>query len=126
MTESWCYGEWNDETGCKDPDFCATSVEEGCPANCPVKCNDEYEVLCPGMIILGGPYDGCQGPDMCMAKHIDANGEYCPPSCPVNTCGEKEFWCYGGMDENGCEYANTCEKITFQVDGETECPYVCP
>merc|ERR1719356_1986753 len=105
MTESLCYGEWNDKTGCKDPDFCASSAQEGCPANCPVKCDDEYEVLCPGMIIPGGPYDGCQGPDMCMSKSMDVNGEWCPEYsvCPVQ-CGDEEFLCPSTFDENGCKY----------------------
>lgn len=57
---------------------------------------------------------------------IGKDGIECPAMCPVQ-CGPGEMTCYGGHDENGCEYGDICVPMKGPMgnDGK-ECQAYCP
>merc|ERR1739844_647322 len=94
-----CPGKMDSE-GCKEPDFCHHGKF------CPVNCDWEKEMMCPGP---WDPKTGEQtGPDSCMPHK---NGE-CAAHCP-QTCKDGDMLCPGKTHSDGCTDADFCVPGKF-------------
>merc|ERR1711862_926007 len=84
-----------DPKGCKEPDFCHHGKF------CPVNCDWEKEMMCPGT--WNEDWTEQMTADYCMPMQ---NGD-CYNFCPM-TCGKDMVNCPGGMDPKGCPMPDAC------------------
>merc|ERR1711993_76774 len=80
--------------GCKDPDFCNYGKF------CPVNCDYEKEMMCPGT------WDAKTGEQTSADTCIPMKSGDCYNHCPMD-CG-KDMMCPGGMDPKGCPMPDMC------------------
>jgi len=99
---------------CQEPDFCHHGKF------CPVNCDWEKEMMCPGS---WDPKTGEQtAPDTCMPHK---NGD-CAAHCPQQ-CGEKDMMCPGKTHADGCTDADYCVAGKFcPADCNWEKEMMCP
>merc|ERR1712223_130624 len=106
--ETLCPGKV-DSDGCEEPDYCYPGKF------CPVDCDWEKEMSCPGQ------YDPKTGEkitaDTCMPMKTGDCHNYCPKQCQ-----EHEHVC-PAKDENGCLKPDTCfpEKENCPGNSDPEC-----
>merc|ERR1712136_196728 len=147
-TEKTCGGE-PDQDGCPTEETCIPQKNEDCFNHCPVKCG-ETERFCPGGVdsegcpladycITDEPGTTCKElvcndneiicpgapgtPDTCMTFDPEAPcSQLCPPLCDP----EKEVYCEGPVDENGCQLEGTCVPYEPTAICPQDCPIHCP
>merc|ERR1711872_848356 len=116
--ERLCPGDVDSE-GCPQPAYCITDEpgttcgEEEEEEEEELVCNDN-EKVCPG---------APGTPDTCMKIDPEAPcPQFCPPSCDP----EKEVYCKGPVEENGCELEGTCVPYEPTAICPQKCPIHCP
>merc|ERR1712045_518723 len=95
-----------DPKGCKEPDFCHHGKF------CPVNCDWEKEMMCPGKTHA----DGCTDADYCVP------GKFCPADCDW----EKEMMCPGTWNEDWTEQITADYCMPYKNgDCSAYCPKQC-
>jgi len=104
--ETMCPGKM-DSAGCKDPDYCHHGKF------CPVECDWEKEMSCPGQ------WDPKTGEQMTADTCMPMKTGDCWNQCPQK-CGESEIWCTK-EDDNGCESGWCDSAKNCPGNSEPEC-----
>merc|ERR1712136_388614 len=116
--ERLCIGDVDSE-GCPLADYCIPD-EPGTTCKEELE-EEEEELVCEDNEIV------CHGapgtPDTCMKIDPEAPcPQFCPPSCDP----EKEVYCNGPVEENGCELEGTCVPYEPTAICPQNCPMYCP
>jgi len=129
-----------DDNGCKLPDECVMQDRdydgELCAVQCPLECDEETEVFCPGQ----RNEKGCFEQDQCITRPVKTKGtgappfvdpaERCPGWCPP-LCRYDQVKCPSQVDPcDGCPTEEVCVDIAVDLNDQP-CPsdsasYGCP
>merc|ERR1712136_285175 len=124
--ERLCIGDVDSE-GCPLADYCipddpgTTCKEELEEEELEEEEEEEEELVCEDneTVCKGAPGT----PDTCMKIDPEAPcPQFCPPSCDP----EKEVYCNGPVEENGCELEGTCVPYEPTAICPQNCPMYCP